>query len=66
MAKNFADEVHKMNVICNIQTLRERLGDKHEEFESMWIIPVIELEALRDNLIVRYNKMIGEKKGENI
>lgn len=55
------DNIIKMNHVTTIELLQEKLGIE-PIFDQLWAMSLTELEALRDSLIPKYNKMTKKNK----
>jgi hypothetical protein len=53
-------QVHKMNVITNIQTIQKRIGTQ-ETFEQLEAKNIEQLEQQQDELIPQWNELVKEE-----
>ncbi len=47
--------IHKMNMICNIQQMRQSIGKPAGKFEDLEAKSTEELEALQEETLEKYN-----------
>lgn len=57
--------IHKMNLICNIQAMKQQSDPKYNpmiDFERIAEMSIQELEAERDELIQKHNESCQKRK----
>lgn len=56
--QSFDEQKHRMNLICNIQSMQKMTGQKKGDFAELDRHPTIYLEHLMDEWVKVYNKQI--------